>query len=274
MLTTGELVDLRLKGKSALVTGSTTGIGEAIAKSLACEGVKVVIHGRNLQRARRVAQNIERAGGFALVALGDISTDTGARRVVQKSLEELGGLDILINNAGSFNRRSWMELTPTQWSESYNANVISMVRMIRCVVPQMKLLGWGRIIQISSRAALRPTPLMPDYAASKAAILNLTVSLAKELAETGITVNSLSAGIIVTPKVEHYLRKMATNHGWGEDWCNIEKRVMQEWKYDEAKRLGRVEDLSSVVTFLSSPLSDHINGANIRVDGGGTGTIN
>jgi NAD(P)-dependent dehydrogenase (short-subunit alcohol dehydrogenase family) len=221
-----------------------------------------------------VAQNIEQAGGMALVVLGDLSTDKGARRVVQKSLKELGGVDILINNAGSFQHRSWRELSPTQWSKTYNANLVSMVRMIRGIVPQMKLLGWGRIIQISSRAASRPLPAMPDYAASKAAILNLTVSLAKELAETGISVNSVSAGIIVTPKVEKALRRVATNRGWGADWSNIEKRVLQEWRYDQATRLGRVEDLANVVTFLASPLSDYINGANIRVDGGGTGTVN
>ena len=267
-------MNLRLKNKSALVTGSSAGIGEAIARSLAAEGVRVVIHGRNLQRVRRVAREIERAGGAAVVAVGDLSSDVGASQVVEQSLKQVGDLDILINNAGTFENHRWAEISSAQWSATCNANVISMVRTIAAVVPQMKTLGWGRIIQLSSRAAIRPLATMPDYAASKAAILNLTVSLSKELADTGICVNAVSAGIIVTPKVETALRRQAVNLGWGKNWDIIEKNVLREWKCDPAVRLGRVEDVANVVTFLASPCTDYINGTNIRIDGGGTGTVN
>ena len=267
-------MDLRLKGKRALVTGSSAGIGAAIAQSLAHEGVSVVIHGRNPQRADRVARDIRSAGGVALVVLGDLTRDADARHIIDKALTALGDIDILVNNAGSFRRRSWLASSSHEWLRTYDANVISMVRIIRGVIPHMRLLGWGRIIQISSRAASYPLPQMPDYAASKAAIVNLTVSLSKELAGTGISVNCVSPGIILTPRVERSLQGLAKRHRWGADLSTIEKRALEKWNYDYAKmRLGRVDDVANIVTFLSSPISDYINGANIRVDGGGTGTV-
>ncbi len=191
-------MNLQLDGKRALVTGSSGGIGKGIAKALAQEGAVVVINGRNERGAHRVAQEIGTNGGKAFAAVGDLATDEGARQVAEKALSTLGGVEILVNNAGIFPVRGWWNTTPEQWAEIYNTNVISMVRMIRLLVPQMKKLGWGRIIQISSGAATSPPSGMSDYSATKAAHITMTVSLAKELAGTGITVNTVSPGPIVT----------------------------------------------------------------------------
>lgn len=267
-------MDLKLRGKRALITGSNIGIGEGIAKALTKEGVTVVVHGRNEEQANRVAQEISNSGGKAIVAIGDLSNEEATNQVVNQVLSSIGGVDILINNAGQYENGGWQNTSPDKWAEMYNANVISAVRMIQLLIPQMRQLGWGRIIQIASITATQPFPLVPQYSATKAALVNLTVSLAKELAQTGITVNTVSPGIILSPRVEQEFRWMAANFGWGNNWEEIEKQIVQKILYNPTGRLGHVEDVVNLVCFLSSPLADYINSANIRVDGGSTATIN
>lgn len=267
-------MDLQLRDKRALITGSSSGIGEGIAKALAQEGAIVVVHGRNEEQANRMAQEISADGGKAFVAVGTLSTDKGARQVADKVLSSLGGVDILVNNAGMYEDRGWMDSPPDGWAEIYNANVISMVRMIQLLVPHMKQLGWGRIIQMASGLATQPFAARPDYEATKAATLNLTVSLAKELTQTGITVNSVSPGLIATPGAKRMFRQIAQGKGWGTEWAEIEKHLVQEDWPNPTGRLGRPEEVANMVAYLASPLADYINGANIRVDGGGVGTIN
>jgi NAD(P)-dependent dehydrogenase (short-subunit alcohol dehydrogenase family) len=266
-------MDLHLRDKRSVITGSSSGLGEAIAKVLAQEGAIVVIHGRKEDQAKRIAQAITAGGGKAFVAIGDLSTDEGAHQVADQVLSSLGGVDILVNNAGIYKDTSW-ESPPDGWAEIYNANVISMVRIIQLFVPQMKHLGWGRIIQIASGLAMQPFAARPDYEATKAATLNLTVSLAKQLAQTGITVNTVSPGLMVTPGAEQMFRQIAPSKGWGTEWAEIEKHLVQEDWPNPTSRLGRPEEVANMVAFLASPLADYINGANIRVDGGGVGVIN
>jgi 3-oxoacyl-[acyl-carrier protein] reductase len=135
-------MDLQLSGKRALVTGSSSGIGENIAKTLAQEGAIVAIHGRKEEQVNRVVEEIEASGGKAVVAIGDVSTDQGAYQVADSIFSSLGEIDILVNNAGTFQDRGWMD-TPTQaWADTYNINVISLVRMVQRFVPIMKPLGW------------------------------------------------------------------------------------------------------------------------------------
>ena len=136
-------MDLQLVGKRAVVTGSSSGIGEAIAKAMAAEGASVVVHGRREAEAKRVAAEIKAAGGKAVVALGDLSTDAGADAVAKVADQAFGGADILINNAGAFPHVPWLESTAEQWTELYNQNVGSMVRLITRLVPGMKQRGLG-----------------------------------------------------------------------------------------------------------------------------------
>src|SRR5262249_31685701 len=140
---TGKM-DLQIQGKRALVTGSSSGIGEAIAKTLALEGVFVVVHGRREQEVLRVVQEIESAGGKAYPAIGDVSTDDGAKRVVETALRATGGIDILVNNAGAFPVKPWLDSTAGEWVSLYDQNVGSMVRVTNLLVPGMKERGWGR----------------------------------------------------------------------------------------------------------------------------------
>ena len=267
-------MDLHLAGKKAVVTGSSSGIGESIAKRLAQEGAAVVIHGRNEKEARRVAADIEGAGGKAMISIGDLSTDDGAQRVVDKALTELGAVDILVNNAGAYPVLGWMETRPDQWMQLFNQNVVSMVRMIRLLVPQMKELGWGRIIQIASAVGVQPMAGLPSYNVTKAASINMTVSLAKELANTGITVNTVTPGTIMTHGWEEWARGFAKTRGWGDDIAEIERRAVQELLPNSVGRVGRVNEVADLVVFVASPLAGYINGANLRIDGGYVQSVN
>ena len=267
-------MELRLTGKRAIVTGSSSGIGEGIAKMLAREGAAVVVQGRNETAGWRVQQEIEAAGGKAILALGDLSTDDGAKRVVDKALSEFGGIDILVNNAGSFLVRGWADATPELWLDVFNQNVLSMVRMIRLLMPQMRELGWGRIIQIASVVGTQPLASLPDYSVTKAAVINMTVSLAKELAQSGVTVNTVTPGPIMTAGWVEWARGIATARGWGNNMVEIEKRVVQELLPNPAGRVGRIDDIAALVAFVASPLAGFINGANLRVDGGVAQSVN
>jgi 3-oxoacyl-[acyl-carrier protein] reductase len=149
-------MDLRLAGKRAPVTGSSAGLGEAIAKFLAAEGAVVVVRGRDIGRTNAVAQAIHAAGGSAEIAIGDLSTDGGADTVASAA-QAGGGIDILVNNAGAYHHLTWMEATPDRWIESYQSNVVSCVRMIHRLVPGMKERRWGRVIQIGGGLAIQPT---------------------------------------------------------------------------------------------------------------------
>jgi NAD(P)-dependent dehydrogenase (short-subunit alcohol dehydrogenase family) len=262
-------MDLHLGGKRAVVTGSSSGIGEAIAKRLAAEGAAVVVHGRRESEAKRVAAAITSAGGKAVVALGDLGTDQGAEAVVKVANEAYGGADILVNNAGAFPAGPFLESTAADWVELYNQNVGSMVRMITRLVPGMKERGWGRVISLASVVATMPHAGMPSYSATKAANLNLAVSLAKALAGTGVTSNAVSPGMIVTPGVEDMLRNMAPELGVpADDWPALEQRAAKKIVPNPSARLGRVEDIADLVAFIASPLAGYINGNNLRVDGG------
>lgn len=266
-------MDLQLKGKRALVTGSSGGIGKAIALVLAQEGATVVVHGRNQEKADAVAQEIVEVGGRAFVAIGDLTTDEGAKQVVDAALSSLGGMDILINNAGEFHARGWMDTPPQAWAGVYNTNVISIVRLIQLLVPQMKALEWGRIINMSSVTGSQPFPRWPDYGASKAAVANMTVSLAKELAETGITVNSVSPGTTMSDGAMPFF-DAALSGASLNDPSKLEKQVVQKLLYNPTGRVGQVGEVADLCAFLASPRAGFINGANIRIDGGAAVGVN
>lgn len=260
-------MDLQLNGKRALVTGASSGLGEAIARMLASEGASVVVHGRNPQRANQVADTIRQAGGQAAIALGDLATDAGADSVATEALKG-GPIDILVNNAGVVSHKNWPEAGADDWMEVYNANVVSYVRMIHRIVPQMKALGWGRVINIGGGLAIQPIKEQPHYNATLAARHNLSVSLARQLQETGITSNVVSPGAIINPMVEEWLINAAPKFGWGSEPEEIKRRAVKELIPNDTGRFGRPEEIAGAVLYLTSPLADYISGAVIRVDGG------
>ncbi len=264
-------MDLRLAGKRALVTGSSSGIGEAIVKLLAAEGAAVVVHGRDESRANAVAQAIRAEGGSAEVALGDLTTDAGADAVAAAALSG-GPIDILVNHAGfvagATGFLSWTEATAADWAQIYNTNVISSVRMIQRLVPQMRERHWGRVIQTGGGLSQQPQAGGPNYNATLAARHNLAVSLARELKDTGVTSNVVSPGAILVEATRAALTHMAPAYGWGETWEEIEHNATQAIAPNDVGRFGRPEEIAAAVAYLASPIADYVSGATIRVDGG------
>jgi 3-oxoacyl-[acyl-carrier protein] reductase len=263
-------MDLQLQDKRALVTGSTSGIGEAIAKTLAVEGAIVVVQGRRETEAKRIADEIIAAGGKASIAVGDLATEAGAEAVVTTIQDTLGGIDILVNNAGIAPMGDWFQTNADTWIEIYNLNVAGIVRLTNRLAPGMRESGWGRIISIASGEASKPLVYQGAYAASKAAVVNLSVSLANALANTGVTSNAISPGLIWTNMVD----KLADEMGVPQEKTEREQKLVAEWAPNPSGRLGRVEDIANAVAFIASPKADYINGANIRVDGGFVPTVN
>ncbi len=271
-------MDMGLQGRVALVTGSTSGIGVGIAHVLAGEGVAVIIHGRNAERAQKTADAIIAKGGKAAVALGDLDTDEGADAVARDALAAFGQVDILINNAGGRADEtaplSFFDIPVPLWNASYNRNVTSAVRMIHRLVPAMKERGWGRVIQISSVSGQATSGGVAEYGAAKAALLNLSLGLSKVLANTGVTVNTISPGMILTGALEGWLDGVAKQQGYGTDRDKAARWVLDNTMKQTVDRLGQPEDIGNAALFLSSPHGEFINGANLRVCGGASPSIN
>lgn len=260
-------MDLHLTNRRALVTGSTSGIGRAIAEFLAEEGASVVIHGRDEARATSVAESIRVAGGTVDLALGDLSTDEGADDVARRALAS-GPIDILVNNAGGYRHVSWAGATSRHWVDTYQTNVISGVRMIHRLVPAMRERGWGRVITIGGGLALQPIAVQPDYNASLAARHNLALSLARELSGSGVTSNVVAPGAIRVPSVEDFLAEVAKGRNWGTSVDEIERAAVRELVPNDVGRLGRPEEVAAAVAWLASGHADYVSGETLRVDGG------
>lgn len=260
-------MDYQLRNRRALVTGSSSGLGAATAKMLAAEGATVVVHGRDKERAEAVAQSITDDGGRAEVVLGDLTSDEDADAVAAGALA-LGPIDILVNNAGSYKHLSWDDATAEDWRDTYETNVISGVRMIKRLVPQMRERGWGRVIQIGGGLAITPMPGHPHYNATLAARHNLAVSLARSLEGTGVTSNTVSPGAILVDAVKDLLIGIAPDRGWGETWEEIEREAATQLVPNDRHRFGFPDEVAGAVLYLTSPLADYVSGAILRVDGG------
>lgn len=268
-------MNLQLIDKRALITGSSSGIGAEVARMLAREGVTVVVHGRDRDRARAVVTEIVQNGGKAALALGDLMTADGVDAVIKSTQQAVGTIDILVNNAGGSNRTTapgWFETPPEEWAESYCQNTLPAVRLAQAFVPAMRQRGWGRVIQISSRNAISAYAQFGPYGAAKAALNNLTLSLSKALAGTGVTSNGLMPGLIYTPLVDPWFKALAKQLGSDDPQVGRDfalKNVLQQ----SVARVGHPSDIAVAVCFIASPLSDFMTGTTFRIDGGATPTV-
>ena len=245
-------MNLELNEKRALITGSYRGTGAGLARVMAREGATVWVHGFEIEPAEAVAQSIREEGFQAQAVAGDIRTDEGAREVATT----VGEIDILVNNYGVAEGGSWE--SPTEdWIDIYQKNVLSGVRLVHALTPGMRERGWGRVIFLSTVGYVRPNSKMPHYYASKTALINMTVSLAKELANTGITVNC------VLPA--------SAAHRMDPDG-NSERAAAFAAMYEDHP-IGRdgdpLTDIAPAVAFLLSDASRYVTGQTIAVDGGG-----
>ncbi|MGW7488381.1 SDR family NAD(P)-dependent oxidoreductase [Streptomyces sp. NPDC054786] len=266
-------MDLRLAGHGALVTGSSSGIGATIAQMLADEGCEVLVHGRNAGAAAVVAEQVAARGVRAEVVLGDL-TEPGIAEQVALTARDFGAR-ILVNNAGPFAEHDWETSRPADWRAAFEGNVLPTVRVSQTLLPSLRAHGWGRVITIGSRAVRTPLPNMVAYSAAKAAVVNMTTSLARHLAGTGVTANCVSPGVIVTPSMSRMFEERAAagdGTGTDPDGGPDEAEIVAGYAPNPSGRLGRPEDIAAAVAYLASPLADYVNGIELRVDGGITGT--
>lgn len=269
-------MDLKLDGKIALVTGSSKGIGEAIARGLAREQAIVVVHGRNRAQTEDVARDITRNGGRAHAVVGDLTVDEDVSALVDEAHVLAGPIDILVNNAGgSGAAEDWSESRPPSWMSAYDRNVVAAVRVTTRLLPRMRQAGWGRIVNISSLAGLMPPASRPDYSACKAAMNAMTVSMARAVAADGVTVNTVSPGTIHSGRLDARFREVAAEKGLKRDapWVKIEQAVLPLFAQVPLGRVGTLEEIADAVSFLVSPRAGYITGANLRLDGGMLPTI-
>jgi NAD(P)-dependent dehydrogenase (short-subunit alcohol dehydrogenase family) len=260
-------VDLKLKNKVALVTGSTQGIGYAIARTLAAEGARVILNGRRaeLLDAARLTLQLECDGEVYAVA-ADLATADGAQSVLD-AVRRVGEIDILVNNVGYFEVKPFGDISDADWTRMFELNVMSGVRLARQLMPGMLQRNWGRIVFIASEQSAKPNPDMLHYAMSKAAQVSIARGLAELTRGTGVTVNSVLAAPTWSEGVEVFLEKMAPDTGkavpemkaaYFEDTGR--SSLMQRW--------ASVDEIAAVVAFLCSPSAAAINGAAQRADGG------
>lgn len=256
-------MDLELAGKTALVTGADRGTGRVIAQTLAAEGARVLLHGASEDSATAAAATI----ADAVSLWGDLATEKGCVEVLEQA-GTLGPTDILVNNYGTASRGEWQTATEDDWLEMYQKNVLSVARLSRALVPAMAERGWGRVIQLGTIGSHQPNAVMPHYYSAKGALATLSASLALEVASTGITVNTVSPGLIHTEEVEAMYRRRAARKGWGEDWNAILKNLVAEDFPNPQGRIASRQEVADLVVFLCSPRSGFIHGQNIRIDGG------
>lgn len=242
-----------LKGKRALVTGSTQGIGFAIAKCLAAQGAEVIIHGAtSIEKCRAAAEKISAELGIAMPALivADLSKPDGAENLYNA----VGDVDILILNASIQYRKKWIEITPEEMETQLQTNFKSSLRLIQLMEPHMEKNAWGRIVTVGSVQQYKPHRDMAVYASSKAAQMNLVTNLAKQLAPLGITINNLSPGVIATPRNDAALAD--------PDYSKLVLAGIP------AGYAGTAEDCAGAALLLSSDEGRYITGVDLVVDGG------
>ena len=257
-------MNLELTGHTAIVTGSHRGTGLIIARHLLREGATVLVHGFTADQADAAVTEL----GAGIAVAGDICTDAGAQNLIDTCLEH--HVDILVNNYGTADAGDWQKSDSSAWIDAYEKNVLSAQRLIRGLLPAMSARGWGRILNLGTIGSTRPNAIMPHYYAAKGALAAMTVSLAREVIGTGIRVNLVSPGLILTPEVEAAHLERGRRKGWGSTWAQIEPHVAADIPIG---RIVRREEVADLVAFLASPLADAIHGQNFRIDGGAVSIV-
>ncbi len=258
-------MDLGLRGKTAVVSGSTAGIGFAIAAALAAEGAKVMINGRTEARVAAALEQIRRQVKNADVR--GVAADLGTSAGVQTLVKQVPDTDVLVNNLGIFEIKSFAEISDADWLRFFEVNVLSGVRLARHYLPCMVKRNWGRIIFISSESAQHIPVEMIHYGMTKTAQVAIARGIAESVAGTGVTVNSILAGPTASEGAGKFVERMAKEQGVTS--AEIEKQFFSSVRPTSLlKRFETPEEVAAVVTFVASTQAVSINGAAVRAEGG------
>ena len=263
-------IDLDLTGRTAFVSGSTQGIGLAIAQRLALAGARVAVNGRSSQRVQGALESLVGAGvepSLLVAAPGDVTAEDG----LAAALEAAGEVDVLVNNLGIFGAAPALEISDAEWQRYWDVNVMAAVRLIRATLPGMKERGWGRVLNIASDSAIVTPAEMIHYGVSKTALLAVSRGFAKDAAGTGVTVNSVIAGPTYTEGVQDFVYELVDQ---SLPWEEAEVEFMRLHRPQSLlQRLIRPEEIANMVVYLASPLASATTGGALRVDGGYTDAI-
>ncbi len=258
-------MNLKLENKKAFISGSTSGIGFAIAKTFAQEGAEVILNGRKESTIEAAINKLKSEVPDAKVS--GLTADFSSAESVEKLLNDIGQIDILINNVGIFASQQFADTTDEDWQRMFEVNVMSGVRLSRKVLPNMLEKNWGRIIFISSECAMLVPEDLIAYSATKAMIQAISRGLAQTTKGTAVTVNAVLPGSTLSQGAERFLKGAAEQQGI------TEKEVADNFFKDVRttsllQRFATTEEVANTVVYLSSPLAAATNGAAIRVDGG------
>lgn len=258
-------MDLQLEGKRALVTGSTVGIGYAIAEALASEGASVIVNGRTQRRVDEALAKLRKAGVRGNIE--GIAADLGTAAGVQQTTKRYSEVEILVNNLGIFEPKPFEEIGDEDWLRFFEVNVMSGVRLSRHYLPGMKQKNWGRIVFISSESALQIPAEMIHYGVTKTAQLAVARGLAESTMGTNVTVNCVLPGPTASEGVNTFVDQSAkSKHASREDF---EREFFRSARPTSLlQRFERPEEIAHLVAFVCSPLSSATNGAALRADGG------
>lgn len=257
-------MDLQLRDKTAFISGSTQGIGNAIAKTLAGEGVRVTLNGRDQGKLTAAVEALRREIPGASV--DGVAADFSDPAQVERLCTELSDVDILINNVGRFDLKPFEEISADEWRRYFEVNTLSGALLSRRLLPGMLERGWGRIVFISSESGVNVPADMIHYGASKAAMLALGNGLAKLTKGTGVTVNSILGGPTYSDGVAGTVEALAAQTGLAAE--EMKQAIIGTNQTTLLQRFIEPEEIAAMVTFLASPLASATNGSAVRVDGG------
>jgi NAD(P)-dependent dehydrogenase (short-subunit alcohol dehydrogenase family) len=258
-------MDLQLTNKKALVTGSTAGIGFAIASLLAQEGAAVVVNGRSQGRVEEAVRRIKKDSKDAQVTC--VAADLGTKEGVEVLTRAVPALDVLVNNLGIFEPKPFSNIPDEDWQRFFEVNVLSGVRLSRYYLPGMLQRNWGRIVFISSESGVNIPVEMVHYGVTKTAQIALARGLAETTAGTNVTVNSVLPGPTRSEGVEQFVQDLA--RGQGTDVAKVESEFFRTARPSSLlKRFATPEEVAAMVVYVCSPRASATNGAALRVDGG------
>ncbi|MGO9453214.1 MAG: SDR family oxidoreductase [Candidatus Binataceae bacterium] len=257
-------MDLKLKGKKALIFGGSKGIGRGIADALAAEGVDVALVARSKETLdRSVAEINAREGGRAVGLVADLGDWPSVENAVKSARQQIGSIDILLNNSGGPPPSGALGVKPEVWEAQFRAMVLALFRITEMVLPEMRERKWGRILNVASFSVVEPIPHLGISNSLRGAVVGWAKTLAGEVARDGVTVNTLLPGTIATDRLIQLNRAAAERSG-----ISPEEAVKRAGAAVPVGRLGTVEEFGAVAAFLASPLASYVTGSMIRIDGG------